>query len=709
MCQICAAFNPTAIECEYATLTTDGGTGPNFVPGDRIVETTDAGSTTTTAANMGVNEYFMGELSTAADTDWIEITLTAGTYTIAGTGVGPLDTAVNDMFLTLRDSNGAFVSSDDDDGPGRNSDLTVTVTETTTFFIDVSSFNNSDSGTYGVSVTEGTVASYNPDMGSGNLMRPDEAWVTTPGTEVNLTWAFRATGNDPSNGTPLIQMNADQVALTEFAMQYLDDISGLNFSQVSPGGTSNNATILFGAYNANDNAGAYAFYPGAGGGNTNFNANQGDVWLNNQSFFNGQSYGFGTYTAYTMLHELGHAMGLAHPGDYNAAPGVSITYANNAQFLEDTHQYTVMSYFDETNSGVTPGLSYPDTFMLYDYMAIHQLYGANVNYNAGNTIYGFNASEANSVYDFTFNTTPFMTVYDGQGTDTIDLSGYTMAQYLTLEQGVFSNIAGYTGNFSIAFGAVIENGLGGSGDDTIMGNDEDNLIEGGAGADSLTGGAGNDTLDGGTQFDYLDGGDGRDDLFGGMGNDTLYGGRDGDRLSGGNGDDYLNGGMGNDLLVGGRGDDTLEGGNRNDRLIAGEGEDFLYGGSGNDTLRAGAQNDYLNGGEGNDFLFGGAGFDTLVGGDGDDTMSGNFNADVFIFTDNHGTDVITDFEATNDFEQIDFSNLSGLNNLADVMGTGSGTAAATQTGNNVVIDTGSGIIILENVLYSDLDAADFIF
>lgn len=709
MCQICSAFNPQVLNCEYEGLMADVSEGPIGAPGDTINEIGDAASNITTSASIGVGEYFMGELSTGIETDWIEITLEAGTYTIAGVGVGGLSSAVNDITLTLRDASGNVIDYDDIDGPGLNADLTVTVTSTTTFYIDVGSYTSTDAGTYGVSVTEGTVASYNNEMGAGNILRPNQAWVTNVGDSVNLTWAIRATGNDPSNGTPLIAMNANQIALTEAAMAYVDAISGLNFTQVSPGGTSNSATMLFGAYDADDNAGAYAYYPGSNGGNTSFAANAGDVWLNNQSFYVGQSYGFGTYTSYTMLHEIGHAIGLAHPGDYNAAPGVSITYAANAQFLEDTHQYTVMSYFDETNSGVSGGLGYPDTFMLYDFMAIHELYGADVSYNAGDTIYGFNASDAGSVYDFTTNTTPFMTVYDGQGEDTIDLSSYTMAQWLTLQEGVFSNIGGYVGNFSIAYGAVIENAVGGSGDDTIMGNDVDNLLEGGFGADSMMGGAGNDTLDGSNQFDYLDGGDGNDLLLGGMGNDTLIGGADSDRMSGGNGNDLLEGGLGSDLLSGGRGEDTLDGGNRNDRIFGGSEDDVMLGGSGNDLMRGGSQHDYMDGGEGNDTLVGGSGFDTLIGGEGDDTMNGAFNADRFIFADNHGNDVVQDFEATNNAEKIDFSGLSSLNSLLDVLGTGSGTAAATQIGSDVLIDTGTGTILLENVLYSDLDAMDFIF
>jgi Ca2+-binding RTX toxin-like protein len=153
----------------------------------------------------------------------------------------------------------------------------------------------------------------------------------------------------------------------------------------------------------------------------------------------------------------------------------------------------------------------------------------------------------------------------------------------------------------------------------------------------------------------------------------------------------------------------MGGGNRNDKLIGGDGDDRMFGDQGNDLLRGGSQNDMLHGGAGDDILVGGAGFDTLEGGSGNDTMTGAFNADLFIFKDANGADTISDFDATNDFEKIDFAAMSSLNSLSDVLGHGSGTAAATQIGADVSIVTTGGSILLQNVLYADLDAQDFIF
>lgn len=741
MCMICSTFNPFLEACSYDWLNApsgdDDGTGPQFAQGDTFSESSDAAASAATSYSMAINDFFMGELSSNSDRDWVAVELVAGTeYTFAVAGTEALFNSNDDPFLTLRDASGTVIMSDDDGGPGRYSSLTFTATVSGTYYLDVSSWNASDSGAYGLSIVEGDRASFNAEMASGTLLRPDQAWTAVAGEGgATVTWAIRASGNTP-NGDTFVPLSAAQIAATQQMMAYLDGISGLTFSQVNLGGTSNNATILFGAYSAFDGSGAYAFYPGGtSGGNRAFGDNAGNVWLNNTSVSQ-SNLAFGTYSYFTVLHEIGHAIGLAHPGDYNAALGVSITYANSAQYAQDTHQYTVMSYFDETNSGVSGGLGYPDTFMLHDYLAIHQLYGAAASYNSGDTVYGFNATESGSVYDFTANTTPLMSVYDGQGTDLIDLSGYAMAQFLSLQEGVMSDIGGYDGNFSIAYGAVIENAIGGRGNDTIDGNDANNDIRGGAGNDSILGGAGDDSLFGDGDADALygddgndsmDGGDGDDDMFGGagfdtmmggdgndtmwgeLGNDVMFGGGGRDIMRGGNRNDRIYGEQGNDRLYGGAGNDTLDGGDRADFIIGGSEEDLLIGGLGNDTLSGGAQSDVLDGGADDDYLVGGGGFDTIIGGTGNDLLVGGFNADTFVFEDDHGTDIIQDFEATNDYEVIDFSNLSTLNSLADVLGNGSGTAAATQIGLDVVIDTGFGTITLRNVNYADLDANDFVF
>jgi serralysin len=87
-----------------------------------LTEGTDAANTTSTTSTMGAGDYFFGTLGTGADSDWIEVSLVAGqTYAFGLVGVGALSDSLSDPLLRLRDSGGAELVANDDDGPGRNS------------------------------------------------------------------------------------------------------------------------------------------------------------------------------------------------------------------------------------------------------------------------------------------------------------------------------------------------------------------------------------------------------------------------------------------------------------------------------------------------------------------------------------------------------------------------------------------------------------
>lgn len=236
---------------------------------------------------------------------------------------------------------------------------------------------------------------------------------------------------------------------------------------------------------------------------------------------------------------------------------------------------------------------------------------------------------------------------------------------------------------------------GGAGDDTIYGFQDDDDIRGDAGNDTLRGDAGDDLLDGGAQNDHLQGGTGQDSLLGGDGFDFL---------EGNDGDDDLQGGGGGDRMDGGAGDDLLLGENGADYLSGGTGSDTLEGGAGDDRLLGGDDTDRLSGGTGDDDLFGGQGADTLLGGAGDDLLTGGVNADTFEFHDNHGHDVIDDFDVASVDERIDLRGVTTLTQFQDVM------PLARQDSDDVVIETGSqSSVRLKNVQLEELEADDFAF
>ena len=105
---------------------------------------------------------------------------------------------------------------------------------------------------------------------------------------------------------------------------------------------------------------------------------------------------------------------------------------------------------------------------------------------------------------------PALTIYDSGGNDTLDCSGYSSAQTIDLHAGRFSSVGGLVHNIGIAINAIIENAIGGSGNDTLIANDLGCTLSGGGGNDTLIGGAGNDRLIGGTGVDTMTGGGGAD-------------------------------------------------------------------------------------------------------------------------------------------------------------------------------------------------------
>jgi Ca2+-binding RTX toxin-like protein len=103
----------------------------------------------------------------------------------------------------------------------------------------------------------------------------------------------------------------------------------------------------------------------------------------------------------------------------------------------------------------------------------------------------------------------------------------------------------------------VENVTGGAGSDTIIGDDQKNILSGNGGDDYINGDAGDDTIYGGTGNDVLLGDAGDDTIYGDAGNDVISGGTGDDTLYGGAGDDTLSGGTGLDLIDGGEDDEVF--------------------------------------------------------------------------------------------------------------------------------------------------------
>jgi serralysin len=182
-----------------------------------------------------------------------------------------------------------------------------------------------------------------------------------------------------------------------------------------------------------------------------------------------------------LYHEIFHSLGIEHPNDNPDKP-----FPAEKNFRE----YSVMAgefSVDGASSYYVDGKDYAiaSTPMAYDIAALQHLYGANLKHNSGDTVYTFDP-----------NTPEIKLIWDGAGTDTLNFTNFSESITINLNGGSYSTVP-FNGwllknNISIAFDAVIENVITGSGADVIIGNSSNNAITGGSGGDTIDGDAGID-------------------------------------------------------------------------------------------------------------------------------------------------------------------------------------------------------------------------
>jgi hypothetical protein len=300
--------------------------------------------------------------------------------------------------------------------------------------------------------------------------------TAAPGTPVTVTYSFPTqlsaaySGDNASGWRPF---SAQQQGATREVLSLLQKQINITFVEVNDT-PSAGGTIRFSDTTQPGSAG-YAYLA-----NSSRTSLDSDVFISNSYSTNVTS---GSYAWTTLVHELGHALGLKHPGNYNATQtSSSSAFGNFLGVNEDTFYNTIMTYRDSAQ-----GIN--DTwFMPYDLLALRYLYGARA-FETGNNTYTFTDPSGQSVRN----------IVDDGGTDTLDFSAVTVGAGVNLSPGGYSSVgkllsgASALANVTLSLDAVIENVIGTAQADVIFGNAANNTLTGGSGNDTLDGGAGADT------------------------------------------------------------------------------------------------------------------------------------------------------------------------------------------------------------------------
>ncbi|MEO7366138.1 MAG: M10 family metallopeptidase C-terminal domain-containing protein, partial [Sphingomicrobium sp.] len=670
----------------------------------------------TTTATIAVGQTVSGSLETLGDHDWFRITLTAGqSITVFVDG-----TTLEDSYLYIRDSAGSVLFENDDisSGVNRDSQLSFSAPVSGTYYIDVGSYNNSYTGDYQVSVSVYTpppLATYDQianQLVEGYWGGDDHHFNVTQGGSITVN----VTALTPGGQT-----------LARAALAEWTDIIGVQFIEVSSGGQ-----ITF-----DDNqTGAATDANWAGGIISSAHVNVSTAWL--------ADYGtsLNSYSFQTYIHEIGHALGLGHAGNYNG----SATYPYDASFQNDAWVTSIMSYFDQADNTYFAGQGFSKNFvvtpMMADILAMSTLYGLSTTTRTGDTTYGFNSNTGLAIYNASANPGVGYTIFDSGGIDTLDYSGFNVRQQINLNAETFSNVGPGIGNVAIARGVVIENAITGGGNDSLTGNAAANILTGNAGNDTLNGGAGADTLIGGFGNDIyivdqagdviIEGANAGTDMLVAKasyvlgtgvevetmttinasattsinltGNEfaqSLYGNAGDNILTGMGGSDYLVGGAGNDQYyvdtsdfiaeANGGGDDTiyvadsyiLREGSEIETLVAVNQDSLdpvnLTGNEYGQSLYGSQGVNSLNGGAGNDYLVGLGGNDFLLGGAGNDNMAGGQGNDIY-YVDSG--DWVIEAAGEGDDRAVAFSSfVLRTGESVETLAAAEGTSAINLTGN----------------------------
>ncbi|WP_420473120.1 DUF4214 domain-containing protein [Noviherbaspirillum sp. ST9] len=300
------------------------------------------------------------------------------------------------------------------------------------------------------------------------------------GSPVEVTYSFMTsaptyTAAEHKNGFAEFTVSQKVAAREIFSL--LGQQLNISFREVLDF-TSSYGQIRLGNNDQGDDSAGYAMLPDA-----DYGDDQGDVYINNIAS-NRHAVTPGTYAYGTLVHEIAHALGLKHPGNYNGTSNnASLEPGNYLAASEDSEANSIMSYIS------TPQQQQRVFLGMFDLLALQYLYGARA-YATKDNQYSY----SNSTGDL------HVLINDNGGTDTIDASSVSIGATVDLRDGSFSSIgvafdgSAAVGNVSIMIGSVIENAIGTVANDRMIGNAVGNVFSPGRGNDTIDGGLGHDTV-----------------------------------------------------------------------------------------------------------------------------------------------------------------------------------------------------------------------